>query len=281
MKSRTIVSKHTLTPRAGHLPHYNLDTYHPICTLSSSRVQRSAHIQCLKHSISWKLFWGVSACLFLFSKQGAQALDGNISPAAHIVFVFHLGGGEPSEAASEGPFTERLKTQWPCGIVHSYVAAPSRTLDIKSKQTFPMTVSLPEPSAPTTWTTQAASERFFDDFPSSCHHPQLARRRAAAALGRPAAAASSLAGMVRCQTLRMVGAVVSVGLVAKSTFRTCICLASSWVGSKLCTFARTLYACMPCGVFDAAVALHALQKCSLLQRSCPTVWVGRSYAQTM
>ena len=65
---------------------------------------------------------------------------------------------------------------------------------------------------------RADSERFFDDFPSSCHHPQLARRRASAALGRPAAAVSSLAGMVSCQTLRVVGEVVSVGLVARSTF---------------------------------------------------------------
>ena len=54
-----------------------------------------------------------------------------------------------------------------------------------------MTISLPESSAQTTCTTQAASERLFDDFPSSCHQPQLARRRAAAALGRPSAAVSS------------------------------------------------------------------------------------------
>ena len=40
---------------------------------------------------------------------------------------------------------------------------------------------------------------------------------------------------------------------------------------------------MSCGVYDAAVALHVLQKCSLLllQRSCPTVWVARADAQTM
>ena len=44
-------------------------------------------------------------------------------------------------------------------------------MDIKSKQTVRMTASLPESSAPTTWSTQATSERFFDDFPSSCHHP--------------------------------------------------------------------------------------------------------------
>ena len=39
-------------------------------------------------------------------------------------------------------------------------------------------------------------------------------------------------------------------------------------------FARTQYACMPCGVFDAAVALYALQKCSLLQRSWITLQCG-------
>ena len=50
-------------------------------------------------------------------------------------------------------------------------------------------------------------------------------------------------------------------------------VASSWVGSIFFTFAWTQYACMSCGDFDAAVALHALQKCSLRQRSCPTVWV--------
>ena len=49
---------------------------------------------------------------------------------------------------------------------------------------------------------------------------------------------------------------------------------------------HSVYACMSCGVFDAGcccVALHVLQKCSLLQQSCPTVWlrVGRSDAQTM
>ena len=48
-----------------------------------------------------------------------------------------------------------------------------RVMDTKSTQTVQMTVSLPESNGPTTWTTQAASERFFDDFPSSCHHPQL------------------------------------------------------------------------------------------------------------
>ena len=32
---------------------------------------------------------------YLFFKQGVHALNGNISPAAHIVFVFHLGGASP------------------------------------------------------------------------------------------------------------------------------------------------------------------------------------------
>ena len=49
-----------------------------------------------------------------------------------------------------------------------------------------------------------------------------------------------------------------------------------------CTFARTQYACMPCGVFDApSVALYALQVCFLLQWSSPSVWVGWSDAQTI
>ena len=36
-ESCTIASKHALTPRAGHLTHYHLDTYHPIFTLNNSR----------------------------------------------------------------------------------------------------------------------------------------------------------------------------------------------------------------------------------------------------
>ena len=71
-----------------------------------------------------------------------------------------------------------------------------------------------------TMSPSVAEKRTIPDFPLSGHHPQPAQRRAAAALGRPAAAVSSLAGMVSCQTLGiagMVGAVVLVGLVARST----------------------------------------------------------------
>ena len=33
--------------------------------------------------------------------------------------------------------------------------------------------------------------------------------------------------------------------------------------------------------FDATVAMRELGVCSLQQQSCPTVWVGRSRAQTV
>ena len=91
-------------------------------------------------------------------------------------------------------------------------------MDIKFTEIVEKMLSLLESNAPTQWTTQEASERFFDTMilPSSCHHPQPARQRAAAALGRPVAAVSSLAEMVTFQTLGVVSAVVSeVGLVAR------------------------------------------------------------------
>ena len=55
---------------------------------------------------------------------------------------------------------------------------------------------------------------------------------------------------------------------------------AAWVGSDLCTFARTLYACAcpVCG-FDAAVAICGLGECSILQGSYPTVECGCNWAQ--
>ena len=45
-----------------------------------------------------------------------------------------------------------------------------RGMDIKSKQTVQMTVSLPESSSPTTWTTPETNTRYYNYFSSSCHH---------------------------------------------------------------------------------------------------------------
>ena len=53
-ESCTIASKHALTPRAGHLTHYHLDTYHPMFTLINSRGQRLMPIPILRHS-AWSL----------------------------------------------------------------------------------------------------------------------------------------------------------------------------------------------------------------------------------
>ena len=55
---------------------------------------------------------------------------------------------------------------------------------IKSKQTVPMTVSLPELTTPTTWTTPEASKCYFNYFPSSCRHLSLTPRGAPAATSR-------------------------------------------------------------------------------------------------
>ena len=58
------------------------------------------------------MMWVFPPVFFCFFLQGAHALNGKISPAAHI-FSFLFEGPELSEAASEGPLTESLKTHGP------------------------------------------------------------------------------------------------------------------------------------------------------------------------
>ena len=60
-------------------------------------------------------------------------------------------------------------------------------MDIKSKQTVPMTVSLPKSSTPTTLTTPEASKHYFNYFASRCHNLSRAPRGLQPPLGTAAA----------------------------------------------------------------------------------------------